>query len=103
MNLTPRAARQMQTLDPGQAAAILDQLRDRPHQGATAIIPVTVAGQGYRCFVGRHRDGCPVLLGVIAGRTANQASGEARPRDGPPGNAQRHAIEITNDREETNP
>lgn len=99
MNLTPRAARQVQALEPGQAAAILDQLWSAPHQGTTSIIEVAVQGHGFRCFVGRHRNGCPVLLGLIAGCATNQASSEANPRDGPC-SSQRHTDWISTTRKD---
>lgn len=85
MNLTTRAARQLQTLDPGQAAALLDRLRDRPHLDSTSIVEVVVGGQGFRCFVGRHRDGSRVLLGIVAHCTARRPGEGGKPRDGPPG------------------
>lgn len=68
MNLTPRAANQLRALDPSDVASVLDQLRGRPHPGATSIIEVAVRGQVFRCFVGRHRDGSPVLLGIVRDR-----------------------------------
>jgi hypothetical protein len=90
MNLSPRAACQVQALDAGQAAALLDVLERHPSAGNTTVVEVNLDGQGYRCFVGRHRDGSSVLLGLIAGCTTNQASGAAKSRDGPPGSSQRH-------------
>lgn len=68
MNLTPRAARQLQALRPSDVAIILDQLRDRPHVGGTSIVEVKTPGGTVRCFIGPRRDGQPVLLGIVAAR-----------------------------------
>lgn len=70
VTITPRAVRQLHALDSGKVAAILDALRGRLHTGSTSIVEVTAQGQVFRCFVGRHRDGSRVLLGVVARRSA---------------------------------
>lgn len=68
MNLTPRAANQLQALDPADAAAILDHLHDRQYGPGASLVEVETAGGTVRCFVARHRDGSLVLLSIIHAR-----------------------------------
>ncbi len=65
MNLTPRAANQLRALDPADAAAILDHLRDRRYGPGASLVEVETAGGTCRCFVARHTDGSLVLLAIV--------------------------------------
>ncbi len=65
MNLTPRAANQLQVLDSGDAARILDILNDRQYGPGASLVEVETPGGTCRCFVARHRDGSLVLLAIV--------------------------------------
>lgn len=73
MNLIARAARQLQALDASQAACILDTLERQPPAAGTTIIRIDLERQAFRCLVGRHRDGCRVLLGIVPDRKGDRS------------------------------
>jgi hypothetical protein len=69
MHLTPRAAAQLRTLDPADAARVLDTLRDAELGPGSHKIEITTADRViFRAFIARHRDGSLVLLGVVPAR-----------------------------------
>lgn len=65
MNFTPRAATQLQALDPPDVAAILDHLHELAVPDRASVVEVETAGGTVRCFVARHKDGSPVLLAIV--------------------------------------
>jgi len=84
MNISPRAAGQLDALDPGDCARILDHLRDHPPHNGVQIVDISVRPPHlspntetlradtahFKAFVSQHRDGSIVLISVV----------EARPR-----------------------
>ena len=64
LTVSPRAANQLLSLAPNDAASILDTLRDRAITAGASLVEVTTSDTAYRCFVGRHRGGSRVLLAV---------------------------------------
>ncbi len=64
LTVSPRAANQLQGLEPTDVAAILDTVRDRSFAAGASLVEVTTSDTDYRCFVGRHKAGSRVLLAV---------------------------------------
>ncbi len=64
LTVSPRAANQLLSLEPNDAASILDAARDRAITAAASLGEVTTLDTAYQCFVGRHKDGSRVLLAV---------------------------------------
>ncbi len=64
MNTTPRAANQLQALDPADVTSIIDHLHEQVIPDRASVVEVETAGGTVRCFVARHKDGSLVLLAL---------------------------------------
>ena len=64
LTVSPRAANQLLSLEPNDAASILDTLRGRSFAAGASLGEVATSDTAYQCFMGRHKDGSRVLLAV---------------------------------------
>ena len=64
LTVSPRASNQLRSLEPGDAATILDTVRDRSFTAGASLVEVNTLDTAHQCFVGRHKDRSRVLLVV---------------------------------------